>query len=54
MIGLIVLVVLLVSARHTQRRYLSILPEAEVKIQLALYKLEHRHYLKTKKNDEHR
>lgn len=45
---------ILTSAALMRSRYRAVLPDAEVKIQLALYKLERRHLLKVKKNDQHR
>lgn len=42
----------MIAAECTKRRYQRILPEAEVKIQLALFKLEQKHINKLKKNEE--
>ena len=44
----------IVAIEFTKRRLKKILPEAEVKIQLALFKLEQKHTVKVKKNEERR
>ena len=53
---LIILLILLmmIGFMKNQSKLMKLLPEAEVKIQLALLKLEQRHAIKVMKNDEHR
>lgn len=43
---ILLILIICVTLKFNERRYESILPEAEVKIQLALFKLEYRHHLK--------
>ena len=54
LLAITVLIVFSVSVQVNKRRLLEVLPEAEVKLQLALFKLEHRHTIKVRKNDERR
>lgn len=50
-VGLVALTGWIVASEVTKRRLRKVLPEAEVKIQLALFKVEHKHTIKVKKND---
>lgn len=54
LVFVLILIAWIIAGELNKRRLLKVLPEAEVKLQLALIKLEYKHTIKVKKNEEHR